>query len=55
MRKKIVAGNWKMNLSLTEGAELVNEIFNGLPVLKENIRVVIAPPFLHIPQTASQL
>jgi triosephosphate isomerase len=55
MRKKIVAGNWKMNLDLTEGAELVNEIFNGLPVLREDTRVVIAPPFLHLTHTASQL
>lgn len=55
MRKKIVAGNWKMNLGLTEGAELVNDIYNGMPELKEHNRVVIAPPYLHLTQTASQL
>ena len=55
MRKKIVAANWKMNLTLTEGAELVNDIFNGLPVLKEDRAVVIAPPYLHLTQTAAQL
>ncbi len=55
MRKKIVAGNWKMNLDLTEGAELVNEIFKGLPVLSEDKQVVIAPPYLHLTQTAAQL
>ena len=55
MRNKIVAGNWKMNLNLTEGAELVNDIFNGLPVLAGNTKVVIAPPYLHLTQTASQL
>ncbi len=55
MRKKIVAGNWKMNMDLTEGAELVNEIFKGLPVLSEDKQVVIAPPYLHLTQTASQL
>lgn len=55
MRKKIVAANWKMNLNLTEGAELVNDIFNGLPVLNEDKKVVIAPPYLHLHQTASQL
>jgi triosephosphate isomerase len=55
MRKKIVAGNWKMNLCLIEGAELVNDIFKGLPVLKEDTQVVIAPPYLHLTQTAAQL
>ena len=55
MRKKIVAGNWKMNLNLTEGAELVNEIFKGLPVLNEHQQVVVAPPYLHLTQTAAQL
>ena len=55
MRKKIVAANWKMNLTLIEGAELVNEIFKGLPVLNEHNKVVIAPPYLHLKQTAEQL
>jgi len=55
MRKKIVAGNWKMNLNLTEGAELVNDIFKALPALKEPVEVVIAPPYLHLTQTAAQL
>lgn len=55
MRKKIVAGNWKMNLDITEGAQLVNDIFNGLPELDSNRIVVIAPPYIHLTQTASQL
>lgn len=55
MRKQIVAANWKMNLNLMEGAELVNDIFNGLPELSEARHVVIAPPYLHLTQTASQL
>ncbi len=55
MRKKIVAGNWKMNLTLLEGAELVNDIFKGLPILSEDKKVVIAPPYTHLTQTAEQL
>jgi triosephosphate isomerase (TIM) len=55
MRKKIVAGNWKMNLDINEGAQLVNDIFNGLPPLNESKQVVIAPPYVHLTQTASQL
>ena len=55
MRKKIVAANWKMNLTLTEGNNLVDGILKGLPSLDANRQVVIAPPFVAIPQTAAQL
>jgi triosephosphate isomerase len=49
MRKKIIAGNWKMNLSLEEGQKLTSEIVNMYK--DENIKDVIAvlnPPFPHI-------
>ena len=55
MRKKIVAGNWKMNLSLTEAKSLVTDILAGLPELNEHRQVIIAPPYLHLTQTVSQL
>jgi len=55
MRKKIVAGNWKMNLNLPDGLELINEIYNGAPALGKNKEIVIAPPFIHLTQAASQL
>jgi triosephosphate isomerase len=55
MRKKIVAANWKMNLDINEGAALVNDIFKGLPELDEDRLVVIAPPYVHLVQTAEQL
>ncbi len=55
MRKKIVAANWKMNLTLIEGAELVNDLFKGMPQLNENNLVVIAPPYTHLTQTSAQL
>ncbi len=55
MRKKIVAANWKMNLSLEEGKSLVEAIVAGLPELNEMRQVVIAPSFVHLTQTASQL
>lgn len=48
MRKKIVAGNWKMNLNINEGNALINEVLKGLPTLDEQHQVVFAPPFLHI-------
>jgi len=53
MRKKIVAGNWKMNLNINEGNALINEVLNGLPALDEQHQVVFAPPFLHISNAVS--
>ncbi len=55
MRKKIVAANWKMNLSLEEGKNLVDSILSNLPELSEQKQVVIAPSFVHLSQTVSQL
>lgn len=55
MRKKIIAANWKMNLNLEEGKNLVDAILAGLPAVSENRQVVIAPPFVHLTQTAAQL
>jgi triosephosphate isomerase (TIM) len=49
MRKKIVAGNWKMNLTLEEGQKLTSEIVNMFK--DENVKDVIAvlnPPFPHV-------
>lgn len=44
MRKPIIAGNWKMNLSHIEALQLVGEIYEGIgrEALPE---IVVAPPF----------
>lgn len=55
MRKKIVAGNWKMNLGLSEGAALVSGILETLPALTQDKQVIIAPPYIHLAQTVSQI
>ncbi|MFT5750093.1 MAG: triosephosphate isomerase [Ancylomarina sp.] len=49
MRKKIVAGNWKMNNNLQEGIELAKEI-NGLVESTDikDVQVVIGAPFVHL-------
>jgi triosephosphate isomerase len=44
MRKKIVAGNWKMNLNLKEGKDLIEQILAELPTLNEHNQVVLATP-----------
>ena len=48
MRKKIVAGNWKMNKTLQEGVALATELKEMLADEKPNCEVVIATPFIHL-------
>jgi triosephosphate isomerase (TIM) len=45
MRKKIIAGNWKMNNSLSETQNLISKINSELSQIKYNCEVVICPPF----------
>ena len=49
MRKKIVAGNWKMNLSFEEGQQLTSELVNMYKdeAIKDVV-VVLNPPFPHL-------
>ena len=47
MRKKIVAGNWKMNKNLQEGVALATELNEVLTAEKPNCDVVICTPFIH--------
>ncbi|MFC1996684.1 triose-phosphate isomerase [Chloroflexota bacterium] len=44
MRKKIVAGNWKMNKTVAEAQQLVSELIPGLDLVK-GIDRVLCPPF----------
>ena len=48
MRKKIVAGNWKMNKILQEGIALAQELNTLLQAEKPNCDVVICTPFIHL-------
>ena len=55
MRKKIVAGNWKMNLNLQEGVTLAKEINKAMTAEKPNCDVVICTPFIHLASVAKEL
>ena len=55
MRKKIVAGNWKMNKNLQEGIELAKELNEALTADKPNCDVVICTPFIHLASVAALL
>ncbi|WP_295772716.1 triose-phosphate isomerase [uncultured Mucilaginibacter sp.] len=49
MRKKIVAGNWKMNMDYNEGLALFSEILN---MIKDEVtgqqQAVVCSPFIHL-------
>lgn len=53
MRKKIVAGNWKMNKTLHEGVELASEIVEAAPEEVDNeVKLILCTPFIHLTELA---
>jgi triosephosphate isomerase len=50
MRKRIVAGNWKMNTDVAAGVKLASDLMQLLrdQPAPENVGVAIAPPFTHL-------
>ena len=48
MRQKIVAGNWKMNNTLSEGIELAKAVNAILEKNAPKCKVVLGTPFIHI-------
>lgn len=55
MRRKIVAGNWKMNLDLQEGHSLFSEIINmANDEIRGDQQLVVCAPAIHL-HSLSQL
>ena len=52
MRKKIVAGNWKMNTTLQEGIALANDLKNALAGKTPKCDVVVCTPFISVAAVA---
>ena len=53
MRKKIVAGNWKMNLNFEDGVSLFSEIVNMVKdEIVGNQEVIVCTPFIHLSTVA---
>jgi triosephosphate isomerase len=50
MRKKIVAGNWKMNKDLSEGIDLAKEVNDKLSA--SDVTVVLGTPFIHLAEVS---
>ncbi|HET8885215.1 MAG TPA: triose-phosphate isomerase [Salinimicrobium sp.] len=54
MRKKIVAGNWKMNNDLAQTEELLSDIKEQM-VMKPEAQVIVAPAFTNLWRTFESL
>ncbi len=50
MRKKIVAGNWKMNKTLPEAKKLIKELLDKIHT-ENKVEVIIAPSFVNLPES----
>lgn len=55
MRKKIVAGNWKMNMNLQDGVALAKVLNDALTAEQPACDVVICTPFIHLASIAQFL
>lgn len=48
MRKKIVAGNWKMNTLPAEGVELAKAVAARRHETDSSVELIVCPPFTHL-------
>lgn len=49
MRKRIVAGNWKMNKTMEEAQWLTSEVANMIRTeVSQEVTAILAPPFVHL-------
>lgn len=54
MRRRLVAGNWKMNGSRESGAHLITDILQGLDA-ESTAEVVVCPPFVYLAEASRLL
>jgi len=54
MRKKIVAGNWKMNKNAEETEDLLNELIARIPT-ETDTRIIVAPSFVNLASASEHL
>lgn len=51
MRKKVIAGNWKMHMDLNESVNLISELKQKLSSVDFKADVVVCPPFTSLETT----
>src|SRR3954468_17986034 len=54
MRKKIVAGNWKMNLNYAEAMALTDAVVDSSDE-SADCEVILAPPFIYLHDLVSRI
>ena len=54
MRQNIVAGNWKMNMNIPEGIDLITEIKEKNKDL-EDVKLIISPPYIFLREASKIL
>ena len=54
MRKKIVAGNWKMNKNAEETEDLLNDLIDKLPQ-DVDAQIIVAPTFINLASAVDHL
>jgi triosephosphate isomerase (TIM) len=47
MRKNVIAGNWKMNKTLSEATQFVDEVINKIPAT-EQVEAIVCAPFPYL-------
>src|SRR5512146_2077077 len=52
MRKKVIAGNWKMHNDLSESQNLISKLISGLNGRIFNCDVIICPPYTSLSEAA---
>ncbi len=55
MRKKIVAGNWKMNTLPSEGVTLAKGLIESTKSVCDCVNFIVCPPFTHIASVVEAL
>lgn len=55
MKRKILAGNWKMNTTLREGLALVDGILAGVEGLPGEVELIVCPPYTHLAVVGERL
>ena len=55
MRKKIAAGNWKMNTTPAEGEKLVSEILEKVSDVEKDVELLVCPPYTHLSAILSKV
>jgi triosephosphate isomerase (TIM) len=53
MRRKVIAGNWKMHKDLSESQNLISKLINELGKEDVNCDIIICPPFTSLSEAAN--